>query len=304
MTTPARRFRAEILAEGRNAWVRVPPGIGEAFSAYATARRIPIVGRVRGVTFHTTMMPAAGGGHRLYINLGTRKHAGVDVGDRVRIEVRPLREPGTDTPADLETALGRDEAARAAFEAAPSSQCRELIRYIEDAENPRTRRRRIEESIASLLGPLPKKKSHLKTKPLWTCPRCGHSYVNVNQYHSCHRYELADVLGDKPEWVRGCFEKLRKMVLANGPAEMQVYRDRIAFMVRVRFAGASPKKRWLDVGFWLTRRIEHPRFARIETITPDVHVHRIRITDADQLDDEVAAWLAESYAVGCQQHLE
>jgi len=30
-------------------------------------------------------------------------------------------------------------------------------------------------------------------------------------------------------------------------------------MVRVRFAGAVPKKRWLDIGFWLPRRILRPR---------------------------------------------
>jgi len=30
-------------------------------------------------------------------------------------------------------------------------------------------------------------------------------------------------------------------------------------MVRVRFAGAVPKKRWLDIGFWIPRRILRPR---------------------------------------------
>ena len=74
-------------------------------------------------------------------------------------------------------------------------------------------------------------------------------------------------------------------------------------MVRVRFAGAVPKKRWLDVGLWLTRRVEDPRFHRIETITPNVHVHVLRITDADHLDDQVAEWVKEAYAVGRQEHV-
>jgi hypothetical protein len=74
-------------------------------------------------------------------------------------------------------------------------------------------------------------------------------------------------------------------------------------MVRVRFAGATPRSKWLDVGFWLTRRIEHPRIRRIETIYPNAHVHAVRVSSLDELDDELSGWLEEAYAVGCQEHL-
>lgn len=74
-------------------------------------------------------------------------------------------------------------------------------------------------------------------------------------------------------------------------------------MVRVRFAGAVPKNRWLDIGFWLPRRIEHPRFYKIQTIYPNAHVHLLRLTSPEPLDEQVAAWLKEAYAVGCQEHL-
>ncbi len=74
-------------------------------------------------------------------------------------------------------------------------------------------------------------------------------------------------------------------------------------MVRVRFAGTIPRTRWLEIGFWLSRRIESPRFRKIETIYPNAHVPLLRITEAAQLDREVAAWLREAYAVGCQEHL-
>ena len=74
-------------------------------------------------------------------------------------------------------------------------------------------------------------------------------------------------------------------------------------MVRVRFAGAVPRTRWLEIGFWLPRRVEHPRFRKIETIYLNAHVHRLRITEPAELDAQVAAWLKEAYAVGRQQHL-
>ena len=95
-----------------------------------------------------------------------------------------------------------------------------------------------------------------------------------------------------------------ELVQRCGPAKVLPYRDKVSYMVRVRFAGAVPAPRWLDVGFWLPRRVESPRFRKIETIYPNAHVHLVRITEPSQLDGEIAAWLAEAYAVGCQRHLE
>lgn len=93
------------------------------------------------------------------------------------------------------------------------------------------------------------------------------------------------------------------MVETCGPVKMLPYRDKVGFMVRVRFAGAVPRNRWLEIGFWLPRRIEHPRVLRIEALYPNAHVHRIRITEPEQLDAQVAAWIQEAYAVSCQEHL-
>jgi hypothetical protein len=65
-------------------------------------------------------------------------------------------------------------------------------------------------------------------------------------------------------------------------------------MVRVRFAGAIPKKEWLDIGFWLPRRIDHPRFHKIETIYPNAHVHLVGVRAPEQQDRQLAAWLREA----------
>ena len=93
------------------------------------------------------------------------------------------------------------------------------------------------------------------------------------------------------------------MVEACGPVTLQAYRDKVAFMVNVRFAGATPRRGWLDVGLWLTRRIDHPRVRKIETLYPNAHVHNLRVTEPEELDDELHGWLEEAYAIGCQEHL-
>jgi hypothetical protein len=88
------------------------------------------------------------------------------------------------------------------------------------------------------------------------------------------------------------------MVGKLGSVKTVPYADKVGFMVKVRFAGAIPRARWLDVGFWLPRRIESPRFHRVETISTGAHVHLVRVTEASQLDRELRGWLKEAHAVG------
>ena len=106
----------------------------------------------------------------------------------------------------------------------------------------------------------------------------------------------------KPARIRALYDRFHEMVRQCGPAKVLPYPKKVAYMVRVRFAGAAPTARWLDVGFWLPRRVESPRFRRVETNDPNAHVHFLRITDGRQLDAELAGWLAEAYEVGCQRH--
>ena len=41
----------------------------------------------------------------------------------------------------------------------------------------------------------------------------------------------------------------------------------------------------------------------VETLGPTDHVHRLLITEPDQLDDEVLGWMRQAYEVGEQKHL-
>jgi len=62
--------------------------------------------------------------------------------------------------------------------------------------------------------------------------------------------------------------------------------------------------RSLDAHVVLTRRLESPRFRKIEMMTPKCYVHHFRIAAVGELDKEVESWLCEAYQVGTQQHLD
>jgi hypothetical protein len=70
------------------------------------------------------------------------------------------------------------------------------------------------------------------------------------------------------------------------------------------FAQITPRARWVDGHVVLARRLEHPRFRRIESFSPRNHVHHFRLTSVEDVDSEVEGWLREAYAVEEQRHLD
>jgi len=143
----------------------------------------------------------------------------------------------------------------------------------------------------------------MTTGPLWTCPRCGRGFANRNQTHTCGLGTLdAHLAGRDPEVV-AIFWRLVELAERNGPVTVLPEKTRVAFQVRMSFAAVTPRRRWVDGHVVLARRLKHPRFRRIDSFSPRNHVHHFRLARLDEVDDEVAAWLAEAYRVGQQRHL-
>jgi hypothetical protein len=100
------------------------------------------------------------------------------------------------------------------------------------------------------------------------------------------------------------FEKFAKMVRACGPVRMIPQKTRVVFQVRVRFAGAYPRKSYFLAGFALPYRAEDPRFIKIENYAPHFQGHFFRVASEADLDSKVQRWLKESYSVGAQDSLK
>lgn len=94
-----------------------------------------------------------GGESLLGFNKAVRAAAGVEAGDEIEIAVVLDEGPReVDVPADLAAALDADPATRAAFEALAYTRRNEYARAVADAKRPETRERRINQTVAELLG--------------------------------------------------------------------------------------------------------------------------------------------------------
>ena len=103
--------------------------------------------------------------------------------------------------------------------------------------------------------------------------------------------------------MRELFDALVATIRKCGAVKILPEKTRIAFQVRMSFIAVQVRRNYLIGHFVLARRIEHPRFTRVETFSPRNHLHAFRLESLAQLDDEFAAWTREAYAVGQQKHL-
>jgi hypothetical protein len=141
-------------------------------------------------------------------------------------------------------------------------------------------------------------------RPLWRCPSCRRRFANRRQTHTCAPLELSHHFAGKPPLIRALYRAVLARVRACGPVIVQAEKTRIAFQVRMSFAQVTPRRQWLDGHVVLACRLEHPRFRKVETLSPRCHVHHFRLTALADVDDQLEGWLRAAYAVGQQRHLQ
>ncbi|MET0480956.1 MAG: DUF5655 domain-containing protein [Mycetocola sp.] len=138
------------------------------------------------------------------------------------------------------------------------------------------------------------------TAPLWVCERCGRSFANRNQVHTCAPLGDLDAhfVGTDPP-VRACFDRI---VGELGPLEILAEKSRVALHTRMSFAAFQPRKHWLSGHLVLARRAGHPLITRVEELSPRNVVHEFRLTRPEDLDAAFLELVRESYEVGRQHH--
>jgi len=111
----------------------------------------------------------------------------------------------------------------------------------------------------------------------WTCPKCGRQFRTRNQMHICSRLTLADAL--------------RRF----GPVQIVPQKTRIALHARKVFLGVRLLRDSLDCELSLPRRIEHPRFTKILSVSPRAHYQYLRLSSPSDFSRDLRSLLRESY---------
>ena len=143
------KFRTLVEPPEPMRGLEVPPEVVEALGGGA---RPPVTITVNGHSWKSRVAIMRGR-HLLGLSNANRRAAGVAVGQEVEVELELDAEPRVVVePPDFARALDDDPVARAAYDNLAYSHKREHVRAVESAKKPETRRRRIEQAIATLRG--------------------------------------------------------------------------------------------------------------------------------------------------------
>ncbi len=154
----AHRFVAVIYRVGILRCVSVPEEIC-ARLARGSARTVPVVATVAGQSTRTSLLPAAGGSYRLFLDRALRKASGADAGEPVGVTLKMDRASREmPVPEDFAAALAGVPDAQGYFAAGSAPLRREVLRYIEQAKAAATRARRIRNCVRVLAGRARKRK--------------------------------------------------------------------------------------------------------------------------------------------------
>ncbi|GAA1893543.1 YdeI/OmpD-associated family protein [Asanoa iriomotensis] len=141
------KFRTVVEPPEPMRGLEVPPAVVEALGGGA---RPPVTITVNGHSWRSRVAIMRGR-HLLGLSNANRQAAGVTVGEEVEVDVELDTEPRVAVePADFADALAADPLARAAYDNLTDSRKREHVRAIESAKRPETRKRRIDQAIATL----------------------------------------------------------------------------------------------------------------------------------------------------------
>ena len=131
---------------------------------------------------------------------------------------------------------------------------------------------------------------------LWTCPKCGVKLLTRNLWHSCGRATLDDWKARMGPNARALFDRFEQMIAACGEYHVAPAQTRIAFLGQVRFAGITRiSEKGMVCAFALPAPLNSTRFSKVEEVVPGWWVHRMEVTDATQLDDQMQTWIRNSY---------
>lgn len=106
--------------------------------------------------------------------------------------------------------------------------------------------------------------------------------------------------------ARALYDRFEAMIAACGEYHVAPAKTRIAFLGHVRFAGITRLTELsMDCNFALPKPIRSRRFRKVEEIVPGWWAHRLRVSNPAELDEQVQAWIRESYRLmGMRERLK
>ena len=132
----------------------------------------------------------------------------------------------------------------------------------------------------------------------WECPSCGRRFARSRQAHECApAMTLDDYFSTGPPHERPVFEAVHRYISTLGPVFVEPVSVGIFLKKAGSFIELRPMTKWVAMSFPLQRTVVHPQISRKPIVAGARTYHYVNMRSPADLTDQVASWLAESYAL-------
>jgi len=129
----------------------------------------------------------------------------------------------------------------------------------------------------------------------WTCPDCGKSFRNNNQWHSCYTLSLEDHLQNKPVQIYALVKNLIAQIKTFGPIELNPVKSVIQVKAGATFLSIKPKTDYVELEFQLGEEIDEFPIHHTVRISRNRVLHFINIEIEEDINSQLIRWLKDSY---------
>jgi hypothetical protein len=129
---------------------------------------------------------------------------------------------------------------------------------------------------------------------MWQCNVCERFFKSNNQSHICHKGDIDEIFGDKPEELLLAFDKLLVNIIDWEGCTVGATQKAIIFTKRQAWLIVRPMSKELDIKFYAPDRIEHHLIRKIVSFGRK-YGHHIRISNESQVSDELLRLLYDNY---------
>ena len=108
---------------------------------------------------------------------------------------------------------------------------------------------------------------------------------------------LEALFSNKEPNVRAAYDKVLSSLAKVGPLKAEAKKTSIHLVRETAFAGAHPKKAWLDLTIRSDKPIKSARVRAQEQVSKNRWHQDVRLASPKDVDAEVISWLKSAYAL-------
>ena len=129
---------------------------------------------------------------------------------------------------------------------------------------------------------------------MWQCADCDRWFKQKNQSHICTQTTIDELFAGRPDKLVMAFDQLLVGVIDWEPCTVGTSTKTIVFTKKKAWLIVKPMRKELDLKFYFSSLLEHPRIHKTTTYGSSV-AHHIRIAGPDQVDDNLLELLQQAF---------